>query len=364
MGARVVKTGLAVTLAAAICLYFDIPIIFAALSAVVNLKPSVVESWRNALEQVSVHLMGVVLAFGIGLTLGTDALTFGNHLTLQTKPLTLGLATVIMIWLCGRLGWTGGTLMGVLTALFILTAPPKEFVPHAVDRTLAVFTGLVVALAVNYLILPPRYGQKLRVTLRKLSDQVIEFFDEMMKRFVRLEPMAGEELEARKKTIQDLSNEATDLISRYREQVGKVKPRGTKPYNNPGFLEEYLRYQVGIFEKALELAEVTKQRIRRREQAGNQPLSEEFKQVLALMSHGAGTAVKLNRQLQQAIFDGEQVKPVPPTYRYWDEMAAVIESWHGKFSGTYYLHALVEVGAVIGDIKWATSKARELFESF
>jgi len=349
MGARVLKTGLAVTVASAICLYFNIPVIFAALSAVINIKPSVVQSWKNALEQVAVHLLGVVLAFGIGLTLGAN-------------PLTMGLATIIVIWLCGRLGWMGGAVMGVLAALFILTSSHGEFVSHAVARTQSIFIGLVVALAVNYLILPPRYGQKLRVTLRTLAELVVDFFAETVDRFVRLEPMAAEELEARRGKIEGLLEESADLLVRYREQVGRIKPRRTRPSNDPSFLEEYLRYQAGIYEKTLALAEVINQRIRRREQAGNQPLSEEFQQVLAQVSHGAGTVINLNRQLQQLIFEGEPVTPEPTTYRYWDVLADILETWHSKFSGSYYLHALIEVGAVIGEIKWAAAKARELFE--
>ena len=348
MGARVFKTGLAVTLASAICLYFQIPVIFAALSAVVNIKPSIIQSWKNALEQTMVHLLGVCLAFAVGLTLGAN-------------PLTMGLTTVMVIWLCGRWGLASGTLMGVLAALFILTATPEEFVPHALERTGSVFVGLLAALSVNYLILPPRFVQMLRAVLSQLAEEVVNLFETMIESFVRLERVPDEDLANRKERIQTLLEQAGDLLSRYREQVGKVKPKGARFCNNPVFLEEYLRYQVGIYEKSLGLAEVIQQRIRRREEVGNPPLSEEFQQVLAHVNHGAGTVIKLNQQLRQAIVDGKAVMPMPATNGYWDELAQIMEVWHGKFSGSYYLYALIEVGSVIGEIRWAANKARELF---
>ncbi|HWI54944.1 MAG TPA: aromatic acid exporter family protein [Desulfobacteria bacterium] len=347
MGARVLKSGLAVTIAATICHYFDIPVLFAAMAAVINIKPSVVQSRRNALEQVGVHIIGVSLAFAIGLTLGDN-------------PLTMGLTTVLVISLCSRLGWTSGTLMGVVAALFILSASPKDFVSHAVDRTSAIFIGLAVGMTVNYFVLPPRYGQKLRAAMRDLGEEATAFFTGMVDCFITLKPISPQELDDKKKFFQGRINECVDLLARYREQVGRVRPRRTKPRNDPNYLEEYLRYQKGLYEKTLNLAEVINLRIERRKRAGDKPLSEEFHQVLAQLKQGAGTVVKLNRQLQQTVFDEARVVPEPVAYQYWEEMARVLESWRGKYSGGFYLHVLVDVGSIIGDLKWAAAKAREL----
>ncbi|HEX3033029.1 MAG TPA: aromatic acid exporter family protein, partial [Bacillota bacterium] len=140
MGARLIKTGIAVTVAAAICHLLQIPTIFAAMSAVLNMKPSVVQSWKNALEQLLVHLVGLFTAFVIGLTLGAN-------------PLTIGLTTMVVIWLIARLDLTSGTLMGVLSAVFILSSSSEDFfLKNALIRSGAILIGLAVALVVNYFI--------------------------------------------------------------------------------------------------------------------------------------------------------------------------------------------------------------------
>ncbi len=351
MGARVYKTGIAVTLASAICLYLDIPVIFAALSAVINMKPSIIQSWKNAWEQVAVHLIGVMIAFAIGLTFGT-----------KPNALTMGLATVLVIWLCGRLSLAGSSMMGVLTALFILTAAPQDFVPHAIVRTQSIFVGLLTAPAINFLIWPPRYGEKLRAVLQIIAEQVVSDFADTIARFVQLNPLSEQEVLLKQEKLKQLMNSAEDLLGRYREQTGKVKPKRNKPSNNPDLLEGYYNYLQGLFEKTVDLTEVITQRVTRRERAGNQPLSPEFMEVLNLVTHGTETVVHLNQLLQQAIFAEGVERPEATTHRYWDELAQVIESWHGKFSGSYYLHALVEVGVVIREIKWASDKARDLFK--
>lgn len=349
MGARIFKTGLAVTLAAAICQLLNIPVMFAALAALMNIKPSVVQSWENALEQVGVHVIGVAAALLIGLAMGAN-------------PLTMGLATAIVLYLCGRLKWTGGMAMGVISALFILTVNQDQFLNHAVQRSQAIFVGLVVGLLVNYFILPPRYGQRLRASLRELSEQISAQYEDTIRRFVAVDPLDPETAETVRRDIQLVIDRSSDYLARYREQVGRVRPKGTQPNNNPAFLAQYLAYLEGIFERTVDLAAVTRQRLERRKAAGCQPVGAEFQEILAYLQHGAGTAVILNEQLRDVLFAGKQVAPQKMTPGYWEEMAGVIESWHGGVSGTYYLYALVEIGTVIAQVKWITGQARELFK--
>lgn len=348
MGARTLKTGLAVAITASICNLLDLPVIFAALSTVINLKPSVVQSWKNALEQLSVNLLGVVIAFVVGLTVGSN-------------PLTIGLTTMLIIWICGRLDWSGGTVMGILAALFILTATPDQFVDHAIDRTSAIFVGLIIAILVNYFILPPRYGQRLRAILAELGTETSAYLTLVIEHYTKTKLPDPETAANLKQNIMELSITAQDLMSRYHEQVGRAKPRGITPSRNPALLQDYLDFQRDLFERTLYLDELIPERILRRQKAGNQPVSSEFQHVLGHIRMGAQRVVHLNQDLQKAILEDKQVDLVPVIQDYWDDLDDIINHWKGKFSGTYYIHALLEIGLILSDIKWAASHARNLF---
>lgn len=349
MGARTIKTGLAVAISAAICHIFDLPIIFAALSAVVNLKPSVIQSWKNALEQIYVNLLGVVIAFVVGLTIGSN-------------PLTIGLTTMLVIWLCGALGWADASVMGILAALFVLTAAPEQFVDHALDRSAAIFIGLAIASLTNYYVLPPRYGARLRASLAQLGQENAKYFLLVVEHYTDIRPPDQDQTTTLKQSIVQLQLTAQDLLSRYQEQVGRAKPRGITPSRNPDMLSEFLVYQKDFYHRTLYLEGLIEERLARRKQTGNQPVSVEFQQVLAHIDRGAQRVIHLNQDLQKAILEDAQINVIPVIHNYWDDLDDTIDMWKSKFSGIYYLHALVEIGFIIGEIKWATSQARELFK--
>lgn len=348
MGARTIKTGLAVAISAAICHIFDLPIIFAALSAVVNLKPSVIQSWKNALEQIYVNLLGVIIAFGVGLTVGSN-------------PLTIGLTTIAIIWMCAILGWADSASMGILAALFILTAAPEQFVDHALDRSAAIFIGLAIASLINYFILPPRYGDRLRSALADLGQETANYFILVVEHYTDIKHPNQEHTASLKQNIIQLTLSTQDLLSRYQEQVGRARPRGITPSRNPKMLAEYLDYQKNFFERTLYLEGLIEDRLIRRQQAGNQPVSEEFLQVLTHIDRGAQRVIHLNQDLQKAILEDAVVNLIPVIQDYWDELDNTIDQWKSKFSGSYYIHALLEIGSIFGEIKWATNQARDLF---
>ncbi|HEX3031774.1 MAG TPA: hypothetical protein VHS59_05965, partial [Bacillota bacterium] len=225
----------------------------------------------------------------------------------------------------------------------------------------AILIGLAVALVVNYFIMPPRYGQKLRSQIRELNSLVTELFGRSIQAFILTVPLPEAELEHKLRDINDKILYSRDLLTRYREQAGRVKPKATKALNSPVFLGKYLDYLAGLAERAMGLNQVLVQRVERREARGNPQLSSEFEKILNMISRGSDTVQILNNQLEQAVFEGLPIQPKPKTRGYWEEMAQIMEEWHEKVSGSYYLYALVEVGAVISEIKWATQTSRGLF---
>ncbi|HBP63806.1 MAG TPA: hypothetical protein DD730_05950, partial [Desulfosporosinus sp.] len=78
IGARTIKTGLAVTTTFLLCKLFRIePAVFAAITAVVNMQNSVSKSLNNAWQQIGVHLLAATLSLIIGLLLGANPISIG-----------------------------------------------------------------------------------------------------------------------------------------------------------------------------------------------------------------------------------------------------------------------------------------------
>lgn len=136
---------------------------FGAVSAVINLQPSIRLTFEAAREQLLVHILGVLIAFAIGFTAGAS-------------PLSMGLVVVIIIWLYLRLRLHRGVLMGIVAALFVMSSSPDQFISHALSRTGVIFIGLMVAAMVNVLLFRPRYRGLLLEKLRTSSQENVQFF--------------------------------------------------------------------------------------------------------------------------------------------------------------------------------------------
>ncbi|MHB1167654.1 MAG: FUSC family protein, partial [Carboxydocellales bacterium] len=163
IGARIIKSGVAVATAIYLCQLLKVePSTFSAISALLNVQPSVHLSLKKSLEQVLVHIIGVGLAFVLGYFLGAN-------------PLSIGLGTIILIWLLLNLNLSNGITMGVVALVFILASAPKEFIPHALSRSAGIFIGLGVGMAINPLLAPPRHKHKFQLKLREFSEASIIF---------------------------------------------------------------------------------------------------------------------------------------------------------------------------------------------
>ncbi|RYD03033.1 hypothetical protein N752_21725 [Desulforamulus aquiferis] len=65
-GARMIKTALAVMLTVYLAEAFNLNSVVAAITAIINVQPSLNRSLRNAWEQLAVHMVGVVVGLAVG----------------------------------------------------------------------------------------------------------------------------------------------------------------------------------------------------------------------------------------------------------------------------------------------------------
>ncbi len=353
IGPRMLKTGLAVGLAVYLCSLLKIePYVYAALSALVNMKPSVVQSLRNAVEQVGTQFIGMTIAFAIGLAIGAN-------------PVTIGLTTVLIIWTCLRVGWGTGIIMGVMAGLFVLTAPGEQYVSHAWVRVQAVLIGLFSALLVNRLIFPPRYEEKLKAKLAEVNQQVIGLYSEAIDRFINLEPIPVEELHNRAATARKKLQGAWDLLKLYAEQDRVLQANLTMGGSaTVDRWEDYYRYNKGCLDKALEILEVVPRRLARRQAAGSPPPSPEFQAILGHLARGKEGVVAINQQLYRCLFEGAPLSWTDTGEEYWHLVSEAIDRWSARFAGSYYIHAFMEVAVVLNDLRWVAQTGKAILQEW
>ncbi|MTD31903.1 aromatic acid exporter family protein [Planomicrobium sp. YIM 101495] len=157
-GRRIIKTGLAVFLTAIICEWFGWPPVFAVITAIVTIEPTVSDSIKKGLVRFPASAIGSAFAvFFITL--------FGN------APITYALAAVATIAVCYRLNLHAGLLVATLTSVAMVEVIHDHVVISFFIRLGTTTVGLLVSTAVNMLVLPPDYRRDILKNIQQISDR-------------------------------------------------------------------------------------------------------------------------------------------------------------------------------------------------
>ena len=353
LGARVIKTGIAVTISMYICYVFNIqPAIFAGAATVVNLQPSVVQSLSNAKEQVFVHFMAIGVAIALGLTLGPHAVT-------------MGISAVIIITICNKLGIKQGIAMGIVASIFILDSPPTEFLDHAFIRSLAIFIGLTTALVVNVTIAPPHYKDRLVDKLKEINGAITDAFNDGVTSYFSLNIISEEEWQRKKSHLKGLVKEGEALYNLYTYEAGYGLGSNNKDRLKDKtilFYKEYLTYSKGLIQRTSDIHFLALERKNRRTQRGDLPVSPHFQEILDLLEEVHKLFIYYNQELSEKLDKGISISHVSPPI--WNRIDTLLAHWHDRFpAGSYYLHALIEVSLITYKINWATTESIRLLQA-
>lgn len=337
LGPRIIKTGIAVSITMFILNRFKLePAVFGAVSAVVNLQPSLYTSFKTAMGQIKIHLLGVIAGMIFGYIFG------GN-------PIAMGLVTITIIYTYKRLKLQNGIIMGIVAAIFIITSPASQFVSHALSRTAVIFTGLIVSSFVNIILWPPRYREKLIDKIQEADIAVVNYFCHAVDDFVFLDSREVHSHPEAKNKVYALITEARQ-IAQYIQSDVKLRNDSDK----------ILDYVEGTAEKADLIYEIISTRMERREKSGNPPISEEFRAILDLLADGCNTINSVNANIRSIILDNLNIKGEKIHERYWTSLTEKIEQWHYKLNSSYYVHALIDVGVVANEIRWVSRQGKKL----
>ncbi|RWZ51315.1 aromatic acid exporter family protein [Halobacillus fulvus] len=175
LGARMMKTGLAVGIALYISNLFGfMSPLLAAIAVVFSIQPSIYRSYQSIIEQVQGNTIGALIAVVAVFTLGND-------------PFIVGFAIIIVIGLTTKLKMNENTIaLAVVAVIALMDTTDQTFLYFAFSRFSSMMLGILAAFIVNLVFLPPRYEtrlfkqidlattdilQWLRVTTRQLSDE-------------------------------------------------------------------------------------------------------------------------------------------------------------------------------------------------
>ena len=119
-------------------------------------------------------------------------------------------------------------------------------------------------------------------------------------------------------------------------------------------------YNEALTEKADRIYDLLPARLQRRHEAGDPPISEEFRAILAILGSSNETLNRVNCKLRTVVVDGGITEPEPISEAYWERLTVAIEQWQSKLTGSYYVHGLIEAAVTANEIKWAAREGKML----
>lgn len=350
VGNRILKTGIAVTITMYTCNLLNLePAVFGAISAVINMQPSIYSTLKAAKEQVIIHVLGILVGLIFGYLIGGS-------------PFTMGLTTIFILILYTQLNLQSGLLIGIVSAIFILSSSPDQFLPHAFIRSAVIFIGFIIAMLVNIILWPPRYGHKFTEKLRESNEKAVKFFIQSVNDFVRLE---NEEIPFPKKLRDEalhLNKECQLLAERFRREKKYFGDNYDFIDPNEWFdvAKKLSIYNEALVEKADQIYELMPTRLERRIKHGTMPISEEFYLILDLLEGGCSTINRVNTKLRSVLCDKVLVEQEDISEKFWEKLTNAIEKWQPKLKDSYYLHAFIEVSVVAHEIRWIAREGKKL----
>ncbi|KIL47256.1 FUSC family protein [Jeotgalibacillus soli] len=163
LGARVLKTGIAIVLALFLSQLLQLPSpIFAGIAAVFVVQPTIYRSFVSILEHIQANLIGAAVAV-------LFVLLFGNHVVI------IGLAAVITITIILKLRIESTIGLALVTLIAIMEVQNEDFITFALLRFATIMLGVFSSFIVNLIFLPPKYETKLFYKISTTTDDIVKW---------------------------------------------------------------------------------------------------------------------------------------------------------------------------------------------
>ena len=230
LGARTIKTGIAVTLSLFLSNYipYSMPLLAGA-AAIICMQPSITVGIQKGLIRIKATILGGL--FGLLLHY-----IFGNNI------FAIGAGVSIVIWICHHLKWEEGIALASLIAMAVMLRVSAEVLPYTTGRVISTLIGIVVATLTNTVIAPPRYRNIFLDEMNLLTERFAGLYLKIIEAYIDnsldIAQQADREINDIKNGIIVLRQKLNHLL------VGAKTPLGT-------FLEGSESKECLLFERAV-----------------------------------------------------------------------------------------------------------------
>ena len=163
LGARILKTGIAIVLALAIARALHLPSpVFAGIQAVFAIQPTIYRSYKTIVEQVQGNAIGAAIAI-------LTVICFGNHI------LFVGLASIIAIIIILKLRLDNTVGLALVTIIAIMEVQSEQFIQFSLLRFGTMMLGILAAFVVNLIFIPPKYETKLFLHMNNVTEDILKW---------------------------------------------------------------------------------------------------------------------------------------------------------------------------------------------
>ncbi|MGY4691322.1 FUSC family protein [Salibacterium sp. K-3] len=204
LGARLIKTGIAVYVAALICSLAGLPSAFAVITAIVTLEPTAAASIRKGIKRFPATLIGAALAV-------TSVSIFGHNAA------AYAIAAVFTIYACNLLHLEVGTLVATLTAVAMIPGTEGTYFLSFVERAGTTTIGLIVSALVNFSILHPRFSELIADKNTTIIREISAVLEKRAQELCEDRP-ASKSTRQRFQQLQKHVDRAMDLVYYQREE--------------------------------------------------------------------------------------------------------------------------------------------------
>ena len=243
------------------------PAFFGAVSAVINMQPSIFLTLKTSRDQVYVHVLAITTAIALGYLIG------GN-------PILMGLITILIICLYRKLKLQSGISTGVVAAVFILSSSPDQFLPHALMRTGVIFTGLFTAMFIKIVLWPPRYSQKFKEKLNESNLEAVRYFCNALHSYVQLENEQPQINKEEKEQVHKLNTELRVLSKFFKREGDLFSTASSEQGEWFALAKKFIDYNESLIEKADRVYALLPGRYERRRKEDYPPISPEFMTIV------------------------------------------------------------------------------------
>lgn len=203
LGARVLKTGVAIVFALFLAELLHLPNpMFAGIAAIFAIQPSLYRSFQTILEQIQGNVIGAAVAI-------TFTLIFGHHIV------AVGIAAIVVIAIMLKLRLEKALSLALVTLIVIMEIQHEDFLQFALIRFASIMVGVLAAFIINIIFVPPKYEVKLFKKINTLQDDII--------RWTRLAARSASEHTSTKMALKKLKSrfkEIDSMLTLYKEERG------------------------------------------------------------------------------------------------------------------------------------------------